>query len=346
MDTLKKIYALFLVAGMVVVLILAQNVLIPFVLAVLFWFMIRVMKKILGKIPYIKQLPDWSLTIMSSVILLSLLFLVITMITINIRYLSVTLPGYEGNINKITQELRSRFELEFPMAWSNLTADIKFGTILTRIFSTLTGLFSNALIVLIFLIFILLEESTFQNKIRAMYPDDARYKKVDSLIKQIDQSVSSYLAIKTLISLLTGILSFMALLFIGVDAPFFWAFLIFILNFIPSIGSLIATFFPAFFALLQFGEITPAILVLAIVGAIQLVLGNFIEPRIMGTTMNISPLVVFLTLVLWGMIWGIAGMLLSVPITVIIIIIMSEFKTTRPIAILLSRNGKIIEKVD
>ena len=163
------------------------------------------------------------------------------------------------------------------------------------------------------------------------------------LIKKIDASVSRYLAIKTLVSLLTGLLSFIALLFIGVDAPFFWAFLIFVLNFIPSIGSLIATFFPAFFALLQFGEFTPAILVLSIVGVIQIVLGNFLEPRIMGTSMNISPLVVFLTLILWGMMWGIAGMLLSVPITVILIIIMAEFKDTRPIALLLSRRGQIID---
>lgn len=130
-------------------------------------------------------------------------------------------------------------------------------------------------------------------------------------------------------------------MFIGVDAPLFWAFLIFILNFIPTIGSLIATIFPAFFAVLQFGEFTPGILVLAIVGAIQLIVGNLVEPRVMGNTLNISPLVVFLTLSLWGVMWGVLGMLLSVPITVIIIIIMSEFPETRPIAILLSQKGNI-----
>ena len=131
------------------------------------------------------------------------------------------------------------------------------------------------------------------------------------------------------------------LLFIGVDAPVFWAFLIFVLNFIPTIGSLIATLFPAIFALLQFGEFTPGILVLAIVGTIQLIVGNFIEPRVMGNSLNISPLVVFLTLAIWGVIWGITGMLLSVPITVILIIVMSEFPSTQPLAILLSQKGSI-----
>lgn len=343
MDTVKKIYVFIILVALVVVMIVAQNIIIPFILAILFWFVIRVIKKLLSRVRFIRRIPDWTLTIISTALLLSLLFLVISMITINIRYLSVTLPDYEENITKITRELRSSFELNFPLVWNDLTADINFGNILSRIFSTLTGLFSNAFIVLIFLIFILLEESIFPDKIKAMYPDENKYKKVNSLIKKIDHSVSNYIAIKTLVSLLTGVLSYFALLSIGVDAPFFWAFLIFILNFIPSIGSLIATVFPAFFALLQFGSFTPAILVLAIVGAIQIIIGNFLEPRIMGTSMNISPLVVFLTLVLWGMMWGIAGMLLSVPITVIFILIMSEFKETRPIAILLSRRGRINE---
>ncbi len=162
-----------------------------------------------------------------------------------------------------------------------------------------------------------------------------------TLVKKIDHSIGNYIALKTVTSLLTGFMSYFALLFIGIDAPFFWAFLIFILNFIPTIGSLIATVFPAIFAILQFGEFTQGFLVLAVVGVIQLVVGNFIEPKLMGNTLNISPLVVFLTLAVWGVMWGITGMLLSVPITVILIIIMSEFPETRPIAILLSQRGEL-----
>jgi len=142
---------------------------------------------------------------------------------------------------------------------------------------------------------------------------------------------------------MTGFLSYFALLIIGVDAPLFWAFLIFVLNFIPTIGSLIATAFPTVFAVLQFGELTTGIIVLAVVGAIQLVIGNGVEPKLMGSSLNISPLVVFLTLAIWGVIWGISGMLLSVPITVILMIIMSEFPGSRPLAILLSQKGTLNE---
>ncbi len=341
MEATRKIYIFLILAVLVVVLIYAQGIIIPFILAILFWFMIRVIKKLLTRLPFLKKWPQWVLTVISSLILLSFLFLIVQMITMNIKFLSNTLPVYEASVNKITRSINERFNLELSNVLEEFSRDLNFGEVLSKIFSTLSSLFGNAFTVLIYLIFLLLEEHTFPKKLKAMYPESDRLEKMKSLVSKIDKSVSNYIALKTMSSLLTGFLSFFALLFIGVDAPFFWAFLIFILNFIPSIGSLVATLFPAIFALLQFGDFTQPILVLAIVGVIQIVVGNFIEPRVMGNTMNISPLVVFLTLMLWGLMWGIPGMLLSVPITVILIIIMSEFEATKPIAILLSKNGEI-----
>ena len=164
-----------------------------------------------------------------------------------------------------------------------------------------------------------------------------KYTNVKGMVDKIGKSITGYLGIKTFTSLLTGFISYFALLFIGVDAPLFWAFLIFILNYIPTVGSLIATFFPTAFALLQYGDLSHAVLVLSIVGAIQVIVGNILEPRFMGSSLNISPLVVILTLIVWNAIWGVVGMLLSVPITVIIIIVLAEFEGSRPIAILLSK---------
>ena len=263
------------------------------------------------------------------------------MISQNIAHLSKTVPQYEANVNKMTDSVNKRFDIDLANMLGDFTKDLKFGSILSVLFSTLTGLFGNAFTVLLYLLFLLLEEPIFPKKIKAMYPDAKKYKQVTDLVNKIDHSIGNYVALKTLTSLITGFLSYIALLFIGIDAPLFWAFLIFILNFIPTIGSLIATLFPALFAILQFGDFTPGILVLAIVGAIQLIIGNLVEPRLMGNSLNISPLVVFLTLAAWGVIWGISGMLLSVPITVIMIIVMSEFPGTRPFAILLSQRGTL-----
>jgi predicted PurR-regulated permease PerM len=146
---------------------------------------------------------------------------------------------------------------------------------------------------------------------------------------------------KTVVSLLTGILSYIVLAIIGVDFAVFWAFLIFLLNYIPTIGSLIATIFPALMALLQEGNFSHAFWVIAGVGAIQILVGNFIEPKVMGNSLNISSLVVILSLVIWGSLWGIIGMIIAVPITVIMIIIMAQFPNSRKFAIMLSKDGII-----
>jgi AI-2 transport protein TqsA len=341
MDATKKIYIFLVLVVLVVILIYAQGIIIPFILALLFWFMIRVIKKQLSRIRFFRKWPEWIFTVFSSIILLGFLFLIVEMISVNIRQLSNTLPEYEENVNKISQSIQEQTDLDLSGLANDFAKELNFGEILSKIFSTLTNLFGDASMVLIYLIFLLLEESTFPRKLKAMYPDSEKHVKMKKMIRKVDRSISNYVALKTLVSLLTGVLSYFILLFIGIDAPVFWAFLIFILNFIPTIGSLIATLFPTIFALLQFGEFTPAILVLVIVGVIQLVVGNGIEPRLMGNSLNISPLVVLLTLTLWGLIWGITGMLLSVPIMVMLIIIMSEFEATRPIAILLSKNGDL-----
>ncbi|SHI44458.1 Predicted PurR-regulated permease PerM [Tangfeifania diversioriginum] len=344
MEATKRIYIFLIIVTLVMVLIYAQGIIIPFILAILFLFLIRVIRNILSKIKYVGRLPQWVLTIISSVLLLTFLVFTVEMISQNIQQLSKTLPVYEANVNKITNSISQQFNVDLSSLLSDFADELNFGGILSKIFSTLTGLFGDAFMVFLYLIFLLLEEPILPKKVKAMYPDQKSYNRINGLIKKIDKSVSNYIAVKTLVSLITGMLSYFVLLIIGVDAPLFWSFLIFVLNFIPSIGSLIATLFPTIFAMLQFGDITPAILVLAIVGAIQLIMGNLVEPRIMGTSLNISPLVVFLTLALWGVMWGVTGMLLSVPITVIIIIIMSEFPDTRPIAVLLSQQGKINKK--
>jgi len=341
MDYSKRIYYLILVIGVVVLLILGESLLVPFVLAVLFWFVIRVIKNLLSRIPYIRKLPNWLMTIISSAFLIAIVGLMVSMISSNIQQLSESTPLYQENITIVSEKINVAFDIDLFESVGEMIEDFDFAGILSTLFSALTSIFGDALLIIIYLIFILLEEPTFPRKLRAIYKDDKKHQQASKMLAKIDQSINNYIAIKTMTSLLTGTLSFFVLMFVGVDAPLFWAFLIFILNFIPTIGSLIATLFPAIFAMLQFGDLTHPVLVLAIVGGVQVLVGSILEPRIMGNTLNMSTLVVILTLVLWGAIWGVVGMLLSVPIMVILILVMAELPGTRSIAILLSRKGDV-----
>jgi predicted PurR-regulated permease PerM len=127
----------------------------------------------------------------------------------------------------------------------------------------------------------------------------------------------------------------------GVEFAVFWAIVIAVVNYIPYVGSAIGTAFPVALALVQFSDINAVLLLLAALIAAQVVVGNVIEPQVMGGSMNLSPYVILIALTAWTSLWGVAGAIFSVPITAIMVIVFSEFTRTRPLAVLLSRDGRI-----
>ena len=203
------------------------------------------------------------------------------------------------------------------------------------------GIAANAGIIIIYILFLLAEQRTFDRKIRTLFPDTDRQKEVQELLHKIQTQIQTYVWIKTLMSLLTGGLSYLILILVGLDYALFWAFVIFLLNYIPTIGSLLGITLPSLLALVQFNTMVPFGVIVVTLGAAQFAIGSVLEPRLMGRSLNLSPLVVIVTLVVWSSIWGIAGALLSVPITVIAMITFSHFHRTRPIAIILSGDGNI-----
>jgi predicted PurR-regulated permease PerM len=155
------------------------------------------------------------------------------------------------------------------------------------------------------------------------------------------KDTQTYLGIKTLLSIITATASWVIMKWVGLDFAEFWALLIFFLNFIPNIGAIVATAFPMLLALIQFDNWFPFAVITTGIVSIQFVVGNLIEPRFLSKSLNLSPLVILIALALWGAIWGVLGMFLSVPITVMMMIVFAHFEKTRPIAILLSKDGCI-----
>jgi predicted PurR-regulated permease PerM len=205
----------------------------------------------------------------------------------------------------------------------------------------------NTFLIIIYVVFLLFEQAVFPRKIRALFPEEDQFNQFHDVVGHINNAIRAYFKVKLTVSLLTAFASYVLMALVGLDFAIFWAFLIFLLNFIPNIGSLIATIFPALLSLVQFEDsLAPFLIILIGVGSIQLIVGNFLEPRMMGSSLNISSLVVILALTLWGAIWGIAGMILCVPITVILMLILAEFPSTRPIAILLSEKGELMHELE
>jgi AI-2 transport protein TqsA len=339
-------YSLIVAIAVVIILIYGKKIILPFVLAILIWFLIKVIRNGIKRIKINQNpLPLWIQNILAFITVFGALTILGKVLASNVAKISQILPLYEANIQKMLLQLNELSGLDVKTVISNNLGQFDFANIVKSILNSITDVLSKAFIVVIYVLFLLLEEAFFPYKIKAIFHEEDQFHKVNSVVKKLNKSINSYISLKTLVSLITGVVSYIALRIIDIDFAFFWAFLIFVLNFIPTIGSLIATLFPSLVALLQYTSFSYFFLVLAIIGAVQIAVGNFLEPRIMGQNLNISPLVVILSLMFWGAIWGILGMLLSVPIMVMLIIVFAQFDNTRGIAIMLSARGSIDQKL-
>jgi predicted PurR-regulated permease PerM len=207
--------------------------------------------------------------------------------------------------------------------------------------SSLAGIATSLGMVLIYLIFMFVEQSSFNKKIDAMPLSKIKSKKLRYILNSIDENMKKYLFTKTFISAATGVCAYVLLKIIGLEYASVWAFIIFVLNYIPTIGSILACALPISYALISGGTWNLALLTAVSLIFIEILFGNIIDPKITGKTLNISTLAILINLVFWGIIWGPAGMFFSVPILVAIYITTAQFESTRWIAILLSSDGKI-----
>lgn len=338
----KLAFASLGLAGVLALLIYAEGILIPLVFGVILWFLGKSFKKLVEKIPFVKKkLPGSVVNIIVFVLLVVLIGVLSKLITSNVDSLLLSYDSYKSNIGKILAMFNERFHVDIVESVTKAFEGFEYGEILTNIANSISSVFGDTIIILVYAAFMFSEESSFKLKLEKMFRDKSEYARVNGMLNKIGTSFSDYIRLKTYVSLMTGGVGYVFLLIMGVDSPFFWALLMFLLNYIPTIGSLIATLFPAIFSLMQFGDYTPFLIILVGLGIIEWIIGNVIEPKLMGNSLNLSPLVTILALIVWGQIWGITGMLLSTPITVVMVIVFSQFEKTRSVAIMLSQNGDI-----
>jgi len=323
-------------------LIVAKPLLLPLVIAIVFWYLINALAKRYGRL-FGGILPRFLCFLGALATLFAGIWLVVELISSNIADVVQAAPSYQHNLEVLFEQVMSVLHLEDKEVIPQLSSYFDIGHLLTSFAKVFTGIAGKTIIVFVYVAFLLYEQRTFDTKIKAMVADVKREKKVRAILKNIDEKIQLYLWVKTLMSALTGALSFFVMKIVGVDFAAFWALIIFFLNFIPTIGSLLGIVFPALLTLIQFDTYTPFIVVSLGLSAVQMGIGNFLDPRMMGESLNLSPLVIILSLATWGTIWGIPGMFLSIPIMVIVTILLAQFPSTRAVAVLLSKSGKIPE---
>ena len=327
-------------------LVVGEGVFIPLVLAIFISYLVVALSHVVDRLTIGSWRPSGRLSMAIAIILFLLaIALVVQLITGNVRSVVDAAPQYQERLQDLLTDINSAMASTLPwegaLTVTTVMEGFDLGALARQFAGALQSIAGNAFLILLYVAFLLLEHRTFDRKLAAMFPAPDRLERVRSTLAEIGRKTETYVAVKTLASLLVGGLSYAVLLFFGVDFAGFWALLIFILNYIPYIGSLIAVLFPTVLTLLQFGSLGLFLVVLAVLTGVQIFVGNVLEPRWMGKSLNLSPLIILIALSVWGALWGVTGMILSVPITVISAIVLAQFPKTRPIAVFMSESGEV-----
>lgn len=348
--TTRPLVSAFATLGLITLtvylLVVGEQILLPLVLAILFSYLISAMGHRIEGIRIGRWNPrPWMGLSGAIVAVILVLALIAQIVASNIGDVVDAAPQYQKQMEEMFAQASAFaakvLNQERPITMTALLQEINLRAVLERFVGAFQSIAGNTFQVLAYVTFLLLERRMFDRKLSTLFANSSREQTVRDTLQTIGSKIETYVLIKTGISLLNAVLSYIVLTLFGVDFAGFWALLVFVLNYIPYIGSPIAMLFPTLLALLQFGSALTAAFVLGSLWAIQAFVENFIEPRITGRTLNLSPLVMIVSLSVWGAIWGIPGMILSVPLMVMIMITLSQFPKTRPIAIVMSERGEI-----
>ena len=354
---LSGIHIIAVTGAILLVMVYGQSILIPIILALVITFIIDDITLRCSRI----HLAGYALprflarTLAIGLIVFGLLF-VIRMAVGTGGFILERIPVYRENLNKVIDQVPDTIWTSMlgetatsVDAVANELFELGYNYLISyisSIVSDIANLFVQAFIIFFYIVFLLSEQDKFVGKLSKMFPDPKREREMRQIFASISTQSRKYIAVKTYVSILTGVGSFLVMAFFGIEFATFWAILIFMLNYIPYVGSIIAVIFPVGLSLFQFGDFSlMGILFVALTG-IQVLVSYIFEPIIMGNNLDISAFVVLVSLSIFGAIWGVVGMIIAIPIVIVLIIVLGHFDSTRPFAVLLTGNGDLDFKLD
>ncbi|HGY54763.1 MAG TPA: AI-2E family transporter [Caldithrix abyssi] len=328
------------------VLVIGRSIILPIMIALFLSYILD---------PIVNLLQRWkipnSLAVFITIILaFVVLYLLGLIIYANVEVFVDQFPKYKVRLlemlNNLTQAVGSLLGRTIDINavkkidWVATLQKFSVGQGIVTGIGTFLTFFMKMILVVLFMAYFLTGKRNLDKKIHKAFPGP-QAERIAGVIGTINSQVQSYLSVKTLISFVTGLVSIGVFYAFGLDFAIFWGFVIFLFNYIPNIGSFIASVLPVLFSLLQFGSIAVAFWIMVAMAAIQFLMGNVIEPRLMGRTLNLSPLIVILSLIFWGYIWGVAGMILAVPILAMSAIVFENIESLRFLSVFI--RGKVEE---
>ena len=343
-NTLAPSTALTIIAFGVIVagLVYGRQFLLPLALAIFLWNLMEAMVQGFSSVEIAHfRAPRWLATLLGIATVGLGFYLIFTILLGQVDAINAAMPRYLSRFQAIVADLTEWLGPDRAAKVRDALASIDVTKRLPGLIASTQSIIITALLIIAYIAFLFVEQGQVGAKIAAMFSDKRKAEEANKLLEEISTSVRRYIWFKTIVSVLTGVACYVVLRFFDIDFAESWALLIFVLNYIPNIGSIVAVAFPCLLALVQFETLTPFLFLVTSLTLIQIAIGSVLEPMLMGKGLNMSPFAIILSLAFWGMIWGIAGMFLSVPILVIIMIVCAHVPKWRWVAVSLSKDGNI-----
>lgn len=335
--------AILIMAGWL--LYVGRSIFISIIAAIISLYLLSAAADALGRMPLVRHTPAWArrtLVLVGFVAAVALLFM---LIATSFDQVLVAVPRYQQNLESLVTRSAGILGLAGEPNWERLRAfvdaEIDLRRMMAWVVSSTSTLGSTVFLVVLYAAFLLAERHQFECKLAAAVRDAEDRERTREIIAQMNDRIGNYLVVKTVVNVILGLMSLAIMWLIGVEFAVFWAVLIGFLNYIPYVGSLVGVLFPTLLSLAQFGSITLTVVTLVTLTAAQIVVGSVIEPRMMSRAFNLSAFVVLVSLSAWTALWGLPGAILAVPMTSILVIVLAEMSITRPLAIMLSANGRV-----
>jgi len=345
----KKLTAFFLgilvVIAVGAVLKIAATVIMPMVIALLFAFLLYPLIMAMEK----SKIPNLMGIIIILLVLTGVFYLIVMLLYRSLNTLTLHMPWYIEQLMGIYKDITNRMlAAELSMISADFIVDYDWGRVARSYLVTLTNSITRfagySFAIFIFLLFLFLEFPVFQNNLAKASPKSK--KRIIIIISRITQGVGKYLAVKALISAITGIFTWIILSIIGLDFAMLWGLMAFFLNFIPYVGSIIVVLCIILQSIVQFyPSIGMVFLVASTMTALQMTLGNIIDPKLQGDRLNLSITVIIFSLSFWGWLWGPVGALLAIPITVAVKTICLSVSFLHPIGIMMGKDHQKKKRV-
>jgi predicted PurR-regulated permease PerM len=336
--------ALVLIVGWI--LYIGQAIVVPAVLGAVVVYVIVGLAEALGRVPVLgPRLPARLRHLVSFGVIGLACLLLAYLVMANKDHALALAPQYQQSLLATIQQLAVRFGFETEPTWATmrreLLGQVNLQRLVTSLMASVGSIVVTFTVVFLYAAFLLLERRHFDEKLANLSEDPRRVARIRQVIGTINRRIGAYLALKTMISALLGVVCYVVMRGYGLEFAGLWALLIALLNFLPYVGSVLGVLLPGLMAVVQFQDVGTVASLLVALTAVQFLIGNFLDPYVMGNSLNLSPFAILASLAVWSELWGIPGAFLAVPITAIVAIVFSEFPGTRPVAVLLSRSGRI-----